>query len=185
MQRVVPPIPVPIPVADQCVLHNESSPLRFSVGMNDVLDVNYIDPSGTPQTYTESISGLVTRSFAIKQNTDAVLTGDIYAVYISQGTTYVAISNRMSGMTIDATNNLRVVDFRNADLLSGFGNDPDRVYIEQIYTHPSNPNIGYIVTQIISETTASDGILWLHTSNPDAASMRSAAEAKGWTVYEL
>ena len=84
-----------------------------------------------------------------------------------------------------ATNNLRVIDFRNADLLGGLGLQPNRVYVREIYTHPSNTYVTAMVTQLISETSVSDGILWLHASNPDAATMRAAAEAKGWTVYDL
>ena len=182
MQRVV---PVPVQPAAQYVVHNDSTPLRYAVTMFDTLDVNYIDPLGNPQTFTESISGTVSRSISIKPHTDAVFTGSMGSVYIYLGTTYAAISNVISSATIQATNNLRVIDFRNADLLGGLGLQPNRVYVREIYTHPSNTYVTAMVTQLISETSVSDGILWLHASNPDAATMRAAAEAKGWTVYDL
>lgn len=136
---------------------------------------------GNTYTFDNSQSGHVNIISGIPAGDVAIFTGALSKFVITQIADYVAVGdtlimiNLMSAGTIDLRN-------ANNNLIGGINT---HAQTHTLYAKATSVSLKDLCLNILTNSTVSDGTLWINPSDTYAADVIAAAEAKGWSVYEL
>lgn len=117
-------------------------------------------------------------------DTDIIFIGNITKVVSGSGCIFAAANNTLTELDISNAPNMNELDLRNGTLLSVLTVATSN-NIKTIYALANEIGVSNSIISIISTSTITDGVLWINPNDTYATSVIAAAEAKGWSVYNL
>lgn len=176
--------PMPLYPAEELVMRSVAGTLDFKPSFTGTIDV-YYTLNGADMHASYSTSG-INVSLILDPNTDVRVIGTVTSVILTNNLSLLAISNTVTYLTMMYDSFSRgTIDFRNAISLNGFTILGSPVDIAEVYVSANDNFITNSIANLISQSIYSDGALWINRNDTYAATVISAAEAKGWTVYDL
>ena len=184
MQRV-PPVPIPVPQfpSDEIVfraISNVNPSFDFTAYYTGYMSIRVEIGGGQWTTYYNN-SGTSVNVNGFNAGSDVIVKGNITRLTQIQDASFVAISDTLPDFDFNST--IETLDLRNAvGLINGYyplGNNS----LKELYAN-GNRLLGFQIG-IIQSSGVNDGILWIDPNGTYASQIIAAAEAKGWSVYEL
>lgn len=178
MQRVV---PMPTHPANELVMRAAAD---GNVDYTATFTGNLIvQANGETDTYPDTYSGIQIGVAGVAANTDIVLTGNITKIFFlgMANISMLVVNNTTTNFAV--SQNMKILDLRNANLISGFVINSDN--LSQVYAIANTIAQKNISVDMITNSSVSNGILWIDGSQTYAADVIAAAQAKGWMVRFL
>lgn len=179
MQR---PQPLPEYPAGQTVCRNNNgSSVTITPIYTGTITMRY-SVGGVTQTYTHpaSHSGMSIAMLYPDQGTDIVITGDLQQLtFDSNNVDFIAFGN--SGV-LRFHSEVKTLDLRNGTV--SFMNYPP-YGIETLYARATSTTMRNICTDVINNSSVTNGTLWIKSSETYAQDVIAVAKAHGWKVYYL
>ena len=179
MQRI--PVPMPIYPPDEFVMRalNDGG-LYFTPNFNGTLTVRFGE---SEDTYPAAYSGTEIGVDPISADTDVILTGNITSVSFHHAANVQLLSINEDTLFVSLADNITVLDLRNGTNVSS--SDLSICNVRELYANASNPAMTSLSVNVINSSSVVDGIVWVDRDDLNVAQVITAAENKGWTVYEL
>lgn len=152
--------------------------LSFIAYYTGDLTVTY---DGNTYTFDSSQSGHMNIISGIPAGDVAIFTGAISQFVATQMGDYVSVGDTLTNVSLGS---IRIIDLRNANN-NLIGHVSTHVPTHTLYAKATSVSLKDLCLDILTESTVSDGILWINPNDTYAADVIAAAQAKGWSVYEL
>ena len=180
MQRPIQPIPDPAYPANEMVLRTNGNTVTFTPIFTGTIYYRYTYNGTTSVSpYTDDYSGMAFSNYC-DNGTDVVITGNVTQIDVDNDIEFVALNNTVANLSIFSS--VKTLDLRNADSLLGIGYMPFGV--ETLYVKATILNLQGLARTVIN-FSPNGGTLWINPNDTYAADVIAAAEAKGWTIYNL
>ena len=142
-----------------------------------------VQANSETDTYPDTYSGVQIGVTDVVANTDIVLTGNITKIFFvgSANISMLVVNNTTTYFAV--SQNMKILDLRNADLISGYVINTDN--LSQVYAIANTIAQKNISVTMITNSSISNGTLWIDNMQTYAADVITAAIAKGWNVYYL
>lgn len=181
MQRI--PLPMPIYPPDEFVMRAlNDDVLDFTPNFTGTLTVRVGEDE---DTYPVGYSGAEISVGPISAGTDVILTGNITSVSLLHGANVQLLSINDTVDFVSLADNITVLDLRNGSNVLMYDLSISNVNVRELYANARTIVLKSLSTNVINGSTVADGIVWVDRNEPDIAQVITAAENKGWTVYEL
>lgn len=183
MQRRIQPVPDPAYPANELVLRTSGSYLTFAPVFFGTIDIQstYGGVTNTTQ-YTDSLSGTTFGIFA-DPDTDVIITGNVTDITTDNTASFMAVNNTQNGYVL--TNGITKLDLRNADDSNFWdGSTVGTISVETLYAKATTPVLYTACRQVINNSPTG-GVLWIDQTDAYWVGVVNAAQAQGWTIYNL
>ena len=179
MQRIIPEPAYPV---NETVMRFSGTTYNFNVVAGSSFDITRIY-NGHPVTLHYTNPGNYTGN--MDEGTDIIVTGAT-DIEPGSGCNFVAFGNDLTAIRISSVwGVLFEMDLRNAgDVHSFYTYSLNVVYT--IYANAQYADLANFTQSVIEHSTmTTNGVLWIDPTEAYAASVITAAQTKGWTVYNL